>query len=93
MDCPNCVTPWKCNGPHIVQTSSGYYSSTDGIFIKESNEWKFIPNEKSFCGHHLLDIVDILNVLNKRESKYKSQKKRLEALQKLSDLDQELGLM
>lgn len=20
--CPNCVTPWKCNGPHIAETTS-----------------------------------------------------------------------
>ena len=20
--CPNCITPWKCNGPHIPETTS-----------------------------------------------------------------------
>lgn len=64
MKCPNCITPCKCNGPHIVQTSNGYYASNDGIFIKESDGWKFIPNEKSFGSNHLLDIINTLNILN-----------------------------
>ena len=21
--CPNCVTPWKCNGPHIAESNAG----------------------------------------------------------------------
>ncbi len=21
--CPNCVTPWKCNGPHILEGDNG----------------------------------------------------------------------
>ena len=68
MDCPNCVTPWKCNGPHLLKSSSGYYSSSDGIFIREFGEWKFIPNEKSFTSQILLDIVNTLNILNNTDN-------------------------
>ena len=67
MECPNCVTPWKCNGPHIIKNELdgiNYYSSSDGIFVKEFDQWEFIPNEKSFDSNQLLDIVNTLNILN-----------------------------
>lgn len=22
--CPHCVTPWKCNGPHIIEDTAWY---------------------------------------------------------------------
>ena len=22
--CPNCVTPWKCNGPHLMEETEAY---------------------------------------------------------------------
>lgn len=28
--CPNCVTPWKCNGPHIPEPETGCENSPNG---------------------------------------------------------------
>lgn len=67
MNCPNCITSWKCNDPHIIKNSSGYYTSSDGIFTKEFKEWKFIPYEKSFNSNQLLDIINTLNILNETQ--------------------------
>lgn len=67
MDCPNCLTPWKCNGPHLTKLSNGWYSSYEGFFIKEI-EWKFLPNEMSLSTDQLLDIINTLNILNENES-------------------------
>jgi len=93
MDCPNCLTPWKCNGPHLEKSDSNYYKSSEGdwIFKPLLQKYVFIPLEKEYDENQLLDISNTLKLLN--EEKYKSQNKRLEALQKLSDLDQELGLV
>ena len=92
LDCPNCVTPWKCNGPHLEKKHSGVYSSIDGYFMFNAikQEYVFIPNEKEYDDKQLLDISDTLKLINNQQ--YKSQQKIIEALQKLSDLDQELGL-
>jgi hypothetical protein len=38
--CPNCVTPWKCNGPHIPQDQSG---ETQDV----SAEKALIPDEST----------------------------------------------
>ena len=92
MDCPNCVTPWKCNGPHLEKSLDGYYKSIEGYWIFKPllQKYVFIPFEKEYDDNQLLDISNTLKLLNKE--KYKSQKKRLEALQKLTELDEELGL-
>lgn len=68
--CPNCVTPWKCNGPHLEKKTSGLYSSIDGYYIlmHDINEWVFIPYEKNFSSHQLLDISNTLNILNNQVS-------------------------
>jgi len=29
--CPNCVTPWKCNGPHIAEGEKSYVEPEDGV--------------------------------------------------------------
>lgn len=29
--CPNCVTPWKCNGPHEFPAASSEAAKVDGI--------------------------------------------------------------
>ena len=81
LDCPNCLTPWKCNGPHLEKCSNGWYGFIHGFFIKENKDWVFLPNEKEINYQDLISITETLKILN-----------RLEALQKLSDLDQELGL-
>jgi len=92
MKCPNCVTPWKCNGPHLEERCQGLYNSADGYFIFNAlrQKYLFIPFEKEYTESQLLDISNTLKFLNKE--KYKSQNKRLEALQKLTELDEELGL-
>jgi hypothetical protein len=33
MECPNCITPRKCNGPHLEKSWEGLYNSTDGYFM------------------------------------------------------------
>lgn len=40
MDCPNCQTPWKCNGPHLLKGSEYHYQSIDGYYIKEKDYWE-----------------------------------------------------
>lgn len=70
LECPNCVTPWKCNGPHILSNNLDgvhYYSCEEGIFMKEFDGWNFIPNEKSFTSNQLLDIINTLNILNENK--------------------------
>lgn len=68
MDCPNCLTPWKCNGPHLEKSTDNLYSSSEGYYMFSvlDNEWTFIPNEKHFKSEGLLDIINTLNILNER---------------------------
>lgn len=81
-ECPNCITPWKCNGPHLERCSNGWYKFNNGFFIKENKEWTFLPNEKEIYYTELLHIAETLRYLN-----------RLESLQRLTELDEELGLL
>lgn len=64
--CPNCVTPWKCNGPHLDKRWEGLYNSSDGYFMmsKITNKYQFIPHEKEYDEDHLLDIANTLRILN-----------------------------
>ena len=66
--CPNCVTAWKCNGPHLEQSTENLYRSGDGyyLFSNTENEWTFIPYEKHFKTENLLNIINTLNMLNKK---------------------------
>jgi len=64
MDCPNCVTPWKCNGPHLEKLSEFHYKCQKGYFMNEDGKWVFFPFEKSFSESELLDIADTLRILN-----------------------------
>lgn len=36
--CPNCVTPWKCNGPHILrrEVQSELDALREAVFINHS---------------------------------------------------------
>jgi hypothetical protein len=63
MECPNCITPWKCNGPHLLKISEIHYKSIDGYYIK-NQKWFFIPFEKYFDEKLLIKISDTLNFLN-----------------------------
>lgn len=69
MDRPNCITPWKCNGPHLFKVHDTLYRSEYGYFLlkKESNEYVFIPHEKEYSTDDLLDISDTLRNLNEKE--------------------------
>lgn len=39
--CPNCVTPWKCNGPHI----------TEGANMPTTSRTPLTDSEKALCAH------------------------------------------
>jgi hypothetical protein len=67
-DCPNCQTPWKCNGPHLSWISNVIYKSNHGYFMFKNNEWKFTPIEKEFDSDELLDIAETLINLNEKEN-------------------------
>jgi hypothetical protein len=62
MECPNCLTPWKCNGPHLEKLNENLYKTINGYFMFE-NKWVFVPLEKEFDQKELTDIIDTLNFL------------------------------
>lgn len=66
MDCPNCQTPWKCNGPHLLKLSEYHYNSVDGYYIKQNEVWKFFPFEKGLDSEELTNISLTLSYLNER---------------------------
>lgn len=68
LDCPNCITAWKCNGPHLEKSEENLYRSNDGYYMKsfDSEEWTFIPYEKDFTTSQLLDIYTTLTFLNEK---------------------------
>jgi hypothetical protein len=71
MECPNRITPWKCNGPHIEidKITEKYCKSEYGYFLKKENgQWVFIPFEKELDADVLLNITDMLITLNEREN-------------------------
>lgn len=63
-DCPNCITPWKCNGPHLNKMSEIHYSSEYGYFLKNNSEWKFVPFEKQYSSEVLIEIAQTIDSLN-----------------------------
>jgi oligopeptidase B len=67
MECPNCQTPWKCNGPHLLPMSDSIYESIYGYFILKNNRWIFTPLEKEFYTDDLMIIADTLRNLNQNE--------------------------
>lgn len=67
-DCPNCITPWKCNGPHLEKITENNYKCGEGYFLFENSVWVFLPFEKNFDKESLLCIIDILSFLNERKS-------------------------
>ena len=36
--CPNCLTPWKCNGPHILLKKNGFGSVTPTLYRYRDSE-------------------------------------------------------
>ena len=50
--CPNCVTPWKCNGPHIAEERS-MSAFTDWAYanaiIAKGPDGKYIPSNCAFA--------------------------------------------
>ena len=66
IDCPNCLTPWKCNGPHLEKSWDGLYNSSDGYFLYSQSlqKYQFIPYEKEYDEDRLLNIADTLRILN-----------------------------
>jgi hypothetical protein len=73
MDCPNCLTPWKCNGPHLEKIDNNHYSSSDGYYIRENNIWKFLPADRLFSSDELLNILTFLKEINEHEQFKKSR--------------------
>ena len=71
MECPNCITPWKCNRPHLELMSDIYYKCEYGYFMmKEDNRWIFLPFEYEFDADLLLGIMDTLRNLNTKTTEY-----------------------
>jgi hypothetical protein len=66
MECPNCITPWKCNGPHLEAHSIYHYSSEQGYYIKEGELWVFYPFEKALSEIDLKCIAETVRFLNNR---------------------------
>ncbi len=58
MECPNCITPWKCNGPHLEQMSDSIYKSIHGYFLIKNDRWIFTPVDKEFDLEDL-DLEDL----------------------------------
>ena len=54
--CPNCVTPWKCNGPHLTAESMSKWQGLDqeqkaGIAVELIKELlEEVAEYKSFWG-------------------------------------------
>lgn len=67
MDCPNCLTPWKCNGPHLEKMSDIHYLSNDGYYLFQ-DKWVFIPFEKEFNEDALISVTDTLSFLNSKKT-------------------------
>ena len=67
MECPNCITPWKCNGPHLELVSTKVYKCSDGYFLDKDHEWVFLPTEKEFHTDLLMTITDTLRNLNEQK--------------------------
>jgi hypothetical protein len=69
MECPNCITPWKCNGPHLERMSDSIYKSEHGYFIKKDRQWwTFTPTEKEFDVDTLFYIIDTLRNFNESQN-------------------------
>jgi len=68
MECPNCQTPWKCNGPHLLPISNSIYKSVDGYFMLRNHRWTFTPLEKEFTDNDLIDIAETLVSLNEKQN-------------------------
>ena len=91
------TVPWKldlCNSGEtcwcriILPTEKIIYKNTVGD-TERIDEFEYIIPDGSIDKETAEYIIDLHN---RSVNLYKSQKKRLEALQRLSDLDQELGL-
>lgn len=66
MKCPNCQTPWKCNGPHLLWISDNIASSNEGYFLIEEGQYFWLPLEKHYSKDELFSIGDTLTILNER---------------------------
>ena len=66
-DCPNCISPWKCNGPHLEKAYENIYRSKDGYYMlsKTTNKWVFVAHEGEYTEQNLLDIANTLSILSK----------------------------
>lgn len=73
VNCPNCVTPWKCNGPHLVEEDEGgWYSCEFGNFYKifeGRNYWEFKPNETALSKENLIEILEIIKYLERQNER------------------------
>ncbi len=83
-----CNTGESCWCRIILPTEKIIYKNTVGD-TERIDEFEYIIPDGSIDKETAEYIIDLHN---RSVNLYKSQKKRLEALQKLSDLDQELGL-
>ena len=66
MECPNCVTPCKCNVPHLEKVYENIYRSKDGYYMlsKITDKWVFVPYEGEYTAQNLLDIANTLSILS-----------------------------
>jgi hypothetical protein len=76
--CPNCISPYKCNGPHIYHITNKVYRCDYGYFIfrDETSKWIFTPSERDFDTDMLLSVMDTLRNLNESQTINFSQSHR-----------------
>lgn len=56
--CPNCVTPWKCNGPHIVMDDPGQIAYERYTQLVEEQGIKTVWKALRSTGHSPLDLSE-----------------------------------
>jgi hypothetical protein len=64
FDCPNCITPWKCNGPHLEKISHIHYKFDYGYFLFCENKWNLIPFEKKLSIEDLMEMLEVFKYLD-----------------------------
>jgi hypothetical protein len=56
--CPFCVTPWKCNGPHIEYSDLPEFEAYIARIVKEAEEGKLNLKPKRRLHDHLCNIYE-----------------------------------
>ncbi len=79
--CPNCVTPWKCNGPHLLEG--------DTEMDKYKLEWRGLENDQKACiaVELLTEILEEIDQYHKVWNEYPEfwNKKDYKAMDRVRD--------